>query len=84
VSWRWIFFINLPIGILALLFASRILPRDVPEHSQRLDLVDLVLLSPGLALLIYGLAETNSAGGFGSAKVLIPLVAGLLLLAAFV
>ena len=84
VSWRWIFFINVPIGILALVLAARILPRDVPEHGQRLDFVDLVLLSPGLALTIYGLAETNASGGFGSVKVLGPLIAGLALLAGFV
>ncbi|MFL5822386.1 MAG: DHA2 family efflux MFS transporter permease subunit [Solirubrobacteraceae bacterium] len=84
VSWRWIFFINVPIGIAALALAMRNLPRDVAQKEQRLDYVDLLLLSPGLALIIYGLAETNSAGGFGSAQVLVPLFAGLVLLAAFV
>jgi EmrB/QacA subfamily drug resistance transporter len=84
VSWRWIFFINVPIGVVALILALRILPRDVPEHGERLDFIDLLLLSPGLALTIYGLAETNSAGGFGSAKVLVPLLAGVALLGAFV
>jgi EmrB/QacA subfamily drug resistance transporter len=84
VSWRWIFFINLPIGLLALVLALRILPRDVAEHSQRLDIVDLLLVSPGLALVIYGLAESSSSGGFGSDKVLIPLAVGLVLLGAFV
>jgi EmrB/QacA subfamily drug resistance transporter len=84
VSWRWIFFINVPIGIVALLLAARVLPRDVAAHEQRLDYVDLLLLSPGLALVIYGLAETNSAGGFGAGKVLVPLIAGLVLLAGFV
>ena len=84
VSWRWIFFINVPIGISALISALRVLPRDVPAREQRLDFVDLLLLSPGLALFIYGLAETNSAGGFGSPKVLIPLLAGLILMGAFV
>ena len=84
VSWRWIFFINVPIGFVALALASRILPRDVAAQDQKLDYVDFLLLSPGLALAIYGLAETNSAGGFGSAKVLGPLLAGIALLAAFV
>ncbi|MDE3131494.1 MAG: DHA2 family efflux MFS transporter permease subunit, partial [Acidobacteriota bacterium] len=84
VSWRWIFFINLPVGIVALTLALRILPRDVAEHSQRLDIVDLLLVSPGLALVIYGLAESSSSGGFGSGKVLIPLLAGIVLLIAFV
>jgi len=84
VSWRWIFFINVPIGIAALALALRILPRDVAAHDQKLDLAGFLLLSPGLALAIYGLAETNGAGGFGSAKVIVPLLAGIALLALFV
>src|SRR5579884_4412246 len=76
VSWRWIFFINVPVGLLALFLAARILPRDVPQKEQRLDFVDLLFLSPGLALFIYGLAESNSAGGFGATKVLLPMLAG--------
>ncbi len=83
VSWRWIFFINVPIGILALASAQRILPRDVPEREQRLDYPGLLLLSPGLALFIYGLAESNSAGGFASAQVLLPMLVGLALLGGF-
>ncbi|HWD68566.1 MAG TPA: DHA2 family efflux MFS transporter permease subunit [Solirubrobacteraceae bacterium] len=84
VSWRWIFFINLPVGIAALILALRVLPKDVAQHSERLDLVDLVLVSPGLALVIYGLAKSSSSGGFGSKQVLIPLLIGLVLLTAFV
>ncbi|HZE06120.1 MAG TPA: MFS transporter, partial [Solirubrobacteraceae bacterium] len=72
------------IGIAALIASLRVLPRDVPAHEQRLDFVDLLLLSPGLALMIYGLAETSAAGGFGSPRVLVPLIAGLVLIAAFV
>jgi EmrB/QacA subfamily drug resistance transporter len=83
-SWRWIFFINLPIGIAALVMAMRILPRDVPAPHHRLDWLGLALLSPGLAALIYGLAESGSSGGFGSAKVLVPAIAGALVLAVFV
>jgi EmrB/QacA subfamily drug resistance transporter len=84
VSWRWIFFINVPIGIAALFLAFRILPRDVASRDQKLDLVDFLLLSPGLALMIYGLAETNGSDGFSSPKVLVPLFLGIALLAAFV
>jgi EmrB/QacA subfamily drug resistance transporter len=84
VSWRWIFFINLPIGVCALLLAMRVLPRDVAERSHRLDIVDLLLVSPGLALVIYGLAKSSSSGGFGSDKVLIPLLVGIVLLVVFV
>jgi EmrB/QacA subfamily drug resistance transporter len=83
-SWRWIFFINIPIAIVALVMAQRILPRDVPKHDERLDTLGLLLLSPSLALIIYGLAESGSSGGFGAAKVLVPVLAGALILATFV
>jgi EmrB/QacA subfamily drug resistance transporter len=69
VSWRWIFFINLPIGVIALLLSFRILPKDEPQPGERFDTLGLALLSPGLALMIYGLAESASAGGFGSVEV---------------
>ncbi|MGI5202550.1 DHA2 family efflux MFS transporter permease subunit [Spirillospora sp. CA-108201] len=57
VSWRWIFFINLPIGIVALTLAARILKKDEPKPAERLDVIGLLLLSPGLASLIYGVAK---------------------------
>jgi EmrB/QacA subfamily drug resistance transporter len=84
VSWRWIFFINLPIGVIALLLSLRVLPRDTPQPAHRFDALGLFLLSPGLALLIYGLAQSSSSGGFGSAKVLLPALAGVILLAVFI
>ncbi|GAB6902816.1 DHA2 family efflux MFS transporter permease subunit [Kineosporia succinea] len=83
-SWRWIFFINAPIGALALFMSFRILPKDVPTPGHKLDWLGLGLLSPGLALLIYGLAESSEKSGFGHAIVLVPMLAGALLLAAFV
>jgi len=83
VSWRWIFFINVPIGLAAIAMSLRVLPRDVPQAHERLDALGLALLSPGLALFIYGLAKTNSAGGFGSPEVLVPGLVGLALLVAF-
>ncbi|HEX2015639.1 MAG TPA: DHA2 family efflux MFS transporter permease subunit [Solirubrobacteraceae bacterium] len=82
-SWRWIFYVNLPIGALALPLAWRILDADSPQPAQRLDLLGLALLSPGLAGLVYGLAETSSTGGVGSARALIGLVAGAALVVAF-
>jgi EmrB/QacA subfamily drug resistance transporter len=83
-SWRWIFFINVPIAAGALMLALRVLPRDVPQPAHRLDWLGLALLSPGLASLIYGLAQSGSSGGFGEAKVLLPMFAGALALAFFV
>jgi EmrB/QacA subfamily drug resistance transporter len=83
-SWRWIFFINIPIGAAALLLSMRVLPRDIPQAAHKLDWLGLGLLSPGLALTIYGLAETGSAGGFGAAKVLVPIAIGFAMLGLFV
>ncbi|HYV15441.1 MAG TPA: DHA2 family efflux MFS transporter permease subunit [Conexibacter sp.] len=83
VSWRWIFYVNLPIGALALTLAARILPRDRPQPVHRLDWRGLVLLSPGLAALVYGLAETASHGGIGSPRAFVPVLVGVSLMAAF-
>jgi EmrB/QacA subfamily drug resistance transporter len=84
ISWRWIFFINLPIGIAALALALRVLPRDTPAPQHGLDTLGLLLLSPGLAALIYGLAESSSKGGFGDPQALVPAVIGAALLVLFV
>src|SRR4051794_5133037 len=84
VSWRWIFYVNVPIGAVALVLASRILPADRPQPSERLDVLGLALLSPGLAAFVYGLAETSSQGGLSSPKAVIPLFAGVILITAFI
>jgi EmrB/QacA subfamily drug resistance transporter len=83
-SWRWIFFINVPIAAAALIATIRVLPRDVGAPGTRLDWLGLFLLSPGLALLIYGLAQSSSSGGFGEVKVLLPMAVGVVMLALFI
>lgn len=84
VSWRWIFYVNIPIGAVALVLAMRILKPDEPQPTQRLDALGLALLSPGMAALVYGLSETASNGGIGAPQAWIPALAGALLLVAFV
>src|SRR3954453_13044395 len=84
VSWRWIFFINVPIGAFALFLSLRVLPRDRPSPSERLDLLGLLLLSPGLALVIFGLAKSASKGSFTTPIVWVPALIGFVLLGAFV
>ncbi|MEZ5100226.1 MAG: DHA2 family efflux MFS transporter permease subunit [Thermoleophilia bacterium] len=83
LGWRWIFFINLPIGALALAMAWRRLPRTPPDAVPGLDGIGFVLLGVGLPALTYGLAELGIEGGLGSAKVVAPLVAGVALVGLF-
>ncbi len=81
-SWRWIFFINLPIGVLAFVLAQIVLEPDQPQPAHRLDWLGMALLSPGLTLFIFGLAE--SAGyGFGALRSWGAAAAGVLLIASF-
>src|SRR6187399_2983608 len=47
VSWRWIFYINVPIGVVALLLAFRLLPKDEPRPAERFDFPGMLMLSPG-------------------------------------
>ncbi|MDX6740892.1 DHA2 family efflux MFS transporter permease subunit [Actinocorallia sp. A-T 12471] len=84
VSWRWIFYINVPIGIVALLMAWRILDRDTPQPGEKLDVLGLLLLSPGLATLIYGLATGAEKGAFDSTEVIACTVIGAALVIGFV
>ena len=66
-SWRWIFWINLPIGLLAMLLAIRILPQDVSEGQTRpFDLVGFLLLPPGLVLLLHSLERLSMSASESS------------------
>jgi EmrB/QacA subfamily drug resistance transporter len=82
VSWRWIFLINIPIGIVAIVLAQTVLERDQPQPAHRLDWLGMALLSPGLTALIFGFAE-SSDGGFAATKSWLSIVAGVALIAGF-
>ncbi|MFF3339647.1 DHA2 family efflux MFS transporter permease subunit [Streptomyces flavidovirens] len=84
LSWQWIFYINIPLGAITLLLAARVLPATPPEGGQKLDLLGLLLISPGLAALIYGFAETGNGHGFEDTVVHAPVAVGALLLVAYV
>src|SRR4051794_28419036 len=68
-SWRWIFCVNLPIGVVATVAALRVLPAVEPSRTDPLDVRGLALMSTGLPLLTYGLAEIGSTGSFTATKV---------------
>jgi EmrB/QacA subfamily drug resistance transporter len=83
-SWRWIFFVNLPVGALAFAAGLRILPRGGRQDAGRLDVRGLALMASGLPLLTYGLAEIGATGSFTATRAVVPLVAGLALIGVFV
>jgi EmrB/QacA subfamily drug resistance transporter len=83
-GWQWIFLVNVPIGVVALWAAVRLLPRDAPEAAGPLDLPGLLLAGPGVAAITYGLAESGTAGSLVAGRALAPLLVGLALVGAFV
>ncbi|WP_214323899.1 MDR family MFS transporter [Nonomuraea sediminis] len=83
-DWRWTFFVNIPFCVVGGWLAWRNLPHDRPAPDRpRLDIVGLLLLSPGVAAIIYGLSRVEGSSGFTSTEVLVPLVGGLALAGGF-
>ncbi|GAB2670428.1 MFS transporter [Saccharopolyspora gloriosae] len=63
-GWRWVFFVNVPIGLAALVFAARVLPKAEPADGARsLDLVGVLLLGAALLALLLPLIERESGSG---------------------
>jgi EmrB/QacA subfamily drug resistance transporter len=81
-TWRWIFFINIPIGLAGLAFAGLLLREEKQEATGRLDVPGFVLGAGGLASLVYALSEAGSRG-FGVARVLAFGLTGLAALGVF-
>jgi EmrB/QacA subfamily drug resistance transporter len=87
LDWRWLFLINVPVGIVGLVLAVLFITDDRPRREAarpRLDVVGGLLLAPALAGLLYGLSKTHADGGFRRTDVLVPGVAGAVLLVGFV
>ena len=83
-DWRWLFWVNVPFVLVGLVLAQRLMPADGPTVRARLDAVGLVLLSPAVVGVLYGLSDVTKDGGFTRFDVWAPLGAGVLLLAGFV
>ncbi|WP_337005435.1 MULTISPECIES: MDR family MFS transporter [unclassified Microbacterium] len=83
-DWRWIFWVNVPFCVVGLALAWRFLPSDPPRGRPVLDGVGLLLISPALVGILYGLSNVSQDGGFSRADVWFPLVGGIVLMAAFV
>jgi EmrB/QacA subfamily drug resistance transporter len=92
LSWRWIFLVNVPIGAVGLVLAFRLLPAgraqgraaEAGHETPPLDVVGLALGSPGVAALVFGLSEIGVHRTPWATTVWLPVVLGLVSLAAFV
>lgn len=84
LSWRWILFVNLPIGLLLFAGVARTVTElRHPGPARRLDVPGALAVTAGLLLLVLGIVQSGPQG-WGSAQALVPLIAGLVLLGAFV
>ena len=83
LHWSWIFFVNAPIGAVAMYLGWRMLPETDSGEAGPLDRLGLALLPAGAALTIFGISKLGSGGSLSSPGVLGPLIAGILLSVAF-
>jgi EmrB/QacA subfamily drug resistance transporter len=86
LSWRFMFWVNVPFCVAGILLAWRYLNVDEPARPgarARLDVAGLLLAAPGISVILLGLANAGTAVGFAHPDVIIPLVIGAALLAAF-
>jgi EmrB/QacA subfamily drug resistance transporter len=82
VSWRWVFFVNVPVGAAMLVFSQLFLNDDRPARSGRLDVRGLVLSGVGLSAFMYAISE-GSTLGWSSPAILLTGLGGLVSLALF-
>jgi EmrB/QacA subfamily drug resistance transporter len=83
-SWHWIFLINVPIGLISLVYAFLVLPADSPKPSESFDFLGMLMMSPGLALFLFGVSSIPEKGTINAPKVLIPGAIGAALVISFV
>lgn len=82
LGWEWVFFVNVPIGVLAIALAPTLLPESRDRTASRLDVAGAATITAGLVLLVYGLSRAEGAG-FGSPVTLGALALSLVLILGF-
>ena len=82
LSWRWAFFLNIPVALFALLVAPAVLAESRPDRRPRIDLPGAITVSGGLLAIIYGIT-TAGQSSWGDGRVMVSLAVGALLLVAF-
>jgi EmrB/QacA subfamily drug resistance transporter len=83
LSWEWIFFVNVPVGVVGFALAPLLLQESKDAHVRRFDLPGAVLVTSGLSSLVYGITQAGQKGWL-SAETLTVFAGSLVLLATFV
>ncbi|MFF4256946.1 MFS transporter [Streptomyces sp. NPDC001663] len=82
LSWRWAFFINVPVALAVLVVAPTVIRESRPDERPKLDVPGAVSVTLGLLAIVFGLTQAGEAG-WGSSSALLPLAAGVALLIVF-
>jgi EmrB/QacA subfamily drug resistance transporter len=82
-SWRWVFYVNLPVGAVALVVIAAAIPKRAQRREHSLDLVGATLLAAGTTALLFGLVWGGEDHPWASAQVLGSFLAAIVLLTAF-
>ncbi len=82
-SWHWIFLVNVPVCVVALVLGYRVLPHAAVRRESHFDLPGFALLTPGVVAIAYGISKSSGRDGFGASAAWGPLVAGVVLLVVF-
>lgn len=78
LSWRWLFLINVPVGIVGLVLGMRWIPNDIPakQKQERIDIVGAFTVIPALTGMLLGLPNIRGNAGIGRAEVSCAVVCG--------
>jgi EmrB/QacA subfamily drug resistance transporter len=82
ISWHWIFFVNIPIGLFAIYITLTKVGEFRPPHHRRIDYIGFTVFTVGLTALVYGLIDSG-LDGWGATKVVVALIVAAVLLVAF-
>src|SRR4029077_16772545 len=83
LSWRWIFLVNVPVGVLVMLATIRIVPESrAPDSKRAFDVAGATLITAGLGVFVFGIVKSE-AWGWGSARTSALVVGGLVLITGF-
>jgi EmrB/QacA subfamily drug resistance transporter len=83
LSWEWIFFVNVPVGVTALILAPFLLSESLDKHGQGFDIPGAVLVTGGLSLLVLGVTQGHG-WGWDSTRTIGVFIAAAALLIAFI